>query len=88
VTPSDPLPVVERALSAYGIRWLVVEREYLLPAYLPILTGTSRPRWLSEPVVVVPAESTPAATVDPALEGFPRAALFAVCLEPSDMRCR
>jgi hypothetical protein len=89
VTPNDPLPVVEQALRGYGIRWLVVERDYLLPAYVPLLTGQSRPAWLSGPVVVVTDDpgARPAA-LDPAVAGAPRAALYAVCLEPGDDRCR
>ena len=55
VTPNDPLPVVEQALRAYGIRWLALERPHLVPALRPLLAGTERPAWLSRPVVVVPA---------------------------------
>ena len=32
VTPDDPLPVIEEALRRYDIRWLVLERDHLVPA--------------------------------------------------------
>ena len=63
------------------------------------LTGEVRPAWLSEPVLVVPADVAADAgeegagqaedtvvTAD-ALADAPRAALYAVCLEPDDPRC-
>jgi hypothetical protein len=96
VTPDDPLPVVESALRAYGIRWLILERDHIVPSLAPLLAGDDRPAWLSEPVLVVAAttsttSSTPGSG-DPAaaaaLAALPRAALFAVCLEPADERCR
>ena len=88
ITPNDPIDVVERALTSYGIRWLVVERDYILPAFVPILTGDSRPPWLSGPLVVVPDPPDAVLELDPRLEGAPLAALYAVCFEPADTRCR
>lgn len=76
VTPDDPLPVVETALRAYDIRWLVLERDHITSALAPVLTGEVRPAWLSEPVLMVPDSRGPA-----------RAALYAVCLSTSDDRC-
>jgi hypothetical protein len=57
----------------------------MVPALAPILRGEERPAWLSEPLVVVP----PLQDADDA-DGqvpLPRAALYAVCLEPGDDRC-
>ncbi len=76
VTPDDPLPVVESALRAYDVRWLVLERDHITSALAPVLTGDVRPAWLSEPVLTVPEQDRP-----------PRAALYAVCLSTSDDRC-
>jgi hypothetical protein len=89
VTPNDPLFVVRRALRLYEVRWLVLERTHLVPSLAPILAGTQRPSWISRPVVVVPAEGSASATsrTTPG-PPLPEAALFAVCLEPSDTRCR
>ena len=87
VTPDDPLPVIEQALRAYGIRWLVLERDHLVPALIPVLRGEVRPDWLSEPILVVPAAPDAPAGQAPDASSLPRAVLHAVCLEPSDLRC-
>jgi 4-amino-4-deoxy-L-arabinose transferase-like glycosyltransferase len=99
ITPNDPLPVVEEALRAYQIRWLVLEKGYLLPSLVPLLTAEQRPAWLSAPIVSVPSAAVaigsppPAgappggATGDPRLAAAPAAALYAVCLAPTDPRC-
>jgi 4-amino-4-deoxy-L-arabinose transferase-like glycosyltransferase len=84
VTPDDPLPVVEEALRLYGVRWLALEGGHITSFLWPVLSGETRPDWLSEPLVLVPPlpdeEDEDAVPV-------PRAALYAVCLEPEDDRC-
>ena len=82
-TPYDPLPVVEQAAARYGVRWLILEKAYIVPALEPVLAGTVRPAWLSKPLASVPAapgDSGPLASA-------PQAALYAVCLSPADTRC-
>ena len=79
VTPDDPLAVIEQTARAYGIRWLALERNHIVPALAPVLTGDLRPAWLSEAVEVYRAA--------PATDGIPQAALYAVCLAPADVRC-
>jgi 4-amino-4-deoxy-L-arabinose transferase-like glycosyltransferase len=89
VTPNDPLPVVEQAVRAYDIRWLVLERDHLVPALAPLLAGTERPAWLSAPKVVVPGRPDRRATASSVEQArMPAAALYAVCTEPADTRCR
>jgi 4-amino-4-deoxy-L-arabinose transferase-like glycosyltransferase len=91
VTPDDPLPVVEEALRLYGVRWLALEGGHVTAGLRPVLAAEERPAWLSEPLVLVPASPPPGAEdgadADPGTEPLPRAALFAVCLEPADTRC-
>ena len=92
VTPNDPLPTIETAMRAYGIRWLVLESAAIVPALQPVLTGAIRPDWLSRPVAVVSAPGRTQAVTGSesgfALAGStPAAALFAVCLAPPDTRC-
>jgi hypothetical protein len=90
ITPNDPLPVVEEVLRAYDIRWLVLEKGYILPALVPLLTGETRPAWLSAPVVAVPAVPDPAGPppgMDARLVAAPAATLFAVCFDSADGRC-
>ncbi len=83
VTPNDPLPVVEEALRAYGVRWLVLERAHLVPAMAPLLLGETRPVWLSAPILTSGrVEASP--TGGPASDAV---VLYAVCLEPGDTRC-
>jgi hypothetical protein len=75
MSPADPLPVVEQAAAAYDVRWLVLERSQIVPSLEPVLDGTAHPGWLSAPIV----SSTQGGQV--------AAALYAVCLTPSDVRC-
>lgn len=77
VTPNDPLPVVEGALRAYGVRWLALERSQIVGSLQPLFLGEVVPPWLSPPVAVAVDEL-----------GEISAALFAVCLAPDDERCR
>ena len=96
VTPDDPLPVIEEALRAYDIRWLVLERNHLVAALVPVLVGDIRPAWLSRPILTVTAVTLPdeprgGTEIPPAdgrAAGAPAAALYAVCLAPTDTRCQ
>jgi 4-amino-4-deoxy-L-arabinose transferase-like glycosyltransferase len=78
VTPDDPLPVIEQAAQAYGIRWLALEREHIVPALGPVLAGELHPAWLSAVPVVSQARVS---------DGALTAAVFAVCLSADDNRC-
>ncbi len=88
VTPNDPLPVVEQALRVYDVRWLVLERDHLVPALAPLLEGAARPSWLSAPrVVVQTGERAEVAATGPTGRAMPPAAMYAVCFDPGDERC-
>jgi hypothetical protein len=90
VTPNDPLPVIEDAMRAYDIRWLVLEKAQIVPALEPVLTGEVRPSWLSRPVAIVPGSGNSSlATAGPAVVDVSGAAgaLFAVCFAADDDRC-
>ena len=54
VIPNDPLPVIEQAARAYGVRWLVLERNGVVPALAPLLAGATPPGWLGPPAFVLP----------------------------------
>jgi Dolichyl-phosphate-mannose-protein mannosyltransferase len=88
VTPFDDLDTIEQAMRDYNVRWLVLERGQIVPALEPVLTGASRPSWLSQPVAVVPGAQSAVATTGPVPTGVPDGAIYAVCLEPSDTRCQ
>jgi hypothetical protein len=78
VSPDDPLPVIEEAARAYGIRWLSLEHAHIVKALAPVLLGQERPAWLSAPIATVAGTTA---------DGAPAAALYAVCLTPDDTRC-
>ncbi len=85
VTPDDPLDVVESAMKAYDIRWLVLERDHIVASLVPILSGAERPAWLSAPKLVVNDDTPTGAGAS--VPTLPRAALYAVCFDPTDTRC-
>lgn len=90
VTPDDPLPTIEAALRLYDVRWLALEGAHTVEALQPVIRGEEWPEWLSEPLVVtppLPLTERELAELEGA-EPAPRAALFAVCLTPTDERCR
>jgi hypothetical protein len=76
VTPDDPLPVIEDALRTYDVRWLVLERAHIVSSLIPVMKNETRPAWLSAPVFSLSSGAP-----------IPHAALYAVCLEPADLRC-
>jgi 4-amino-4-deoxy-L-arabinose transferase-like glycosyltransferase len=53
VLVNDPLETVEAVARAYGIRWLVLDRDDSVESVAPILDGQTRPPWLGEPVLSV-----------------------------------
>jgi 4-amino-4-deoxy-L-arabinose transferase-like glycosyltransferase len=87
VTNADGLPVIEAALRAYEVRWLLLESRSIVPALAPVLTGSVRPSWLSDPVAVVAAQPGATTGRDTGSAAIPAGALFAVCLTTADTRC-
>jgi hypothetical protein len=77
VSPNDPIDTIRDVADAYRIEWLILERDSIVAAVAPVLTGTSRPAWIGSPALTIPAADG----------GVPRAALYPVCLSPSDPRC-
>jgi hypothetical protein len=53
VLVNDPIETVEQVATAYGIDWLVVDREDSVRAMAPLLDGGPRPTWLGEPILAV-----------------------------------
>jgi hypothetical protein len=91
ITPNDPLPVIEDAMRAYNVRWLVLESSAIVPALEPVLAGDVHPEWLSRPVAVVPASGTALASTGTSPvstdTGAAAGVLYAVCLQSTDTRC-
>ena len=88
VTPYDDLATIEDAMRAYNVRWLVLERDQIVPALEPVLAGAVKPDWLSRPVAIVDGQPAALATTGPAQGAVPDGALFAVCLTAGDTRCQ
>jgi len=78
VSPNDPIDTIRDVADAYRIEWLIVERVSLVAALEPVLRGTERPSWIGSPILTIPAGDG----------GPPRAAVYPVCLSPSDPRCQ
>ena len=84
VTPADSLPTVEETMRSYEVRWLILDRDNIMPALVPILAGEVHPAWLSRPLAEI---NTPAPGSEAAGEVMPQGAVYAVCLAPDDSRC-
>jgi hypothetical protein len=82
VTVSDPIDVVGQVGKAYGIRWLVLERDHIVDSLGPVLKGTERPSWIGAPVWTL-RDSPP----ENAEDTYPDIALYPLCFEPGDTRC-
>ncbi|MGC8634292.1 MAG: hypothetical protein ACP5VP_06455 [Candidatus Limnocylindrales bacterium] len=65
VIPNDPLPVIEQAARAYGVRWLILERNGAVPALAPLLSGAAPPDWLGPPAFVLSGASPAEAVIYP-----------------------
>ena len=82
VTVSDPIDVVGQVGKAYGIRWLVLERDHIVDSLGPVLKGTERPSWIGAPVWTL--RDSPPENAD---DTYPDIALYPLCFEPGDTRC-
>jgi dolichyl-phosphate-mannose-protein mannosyltransferase len=78
VTPNDPIETIESVARAYGTRWLILERDDIVPALAPVLLGQARPAWIGAPVFERSSQARPGADI----------ALYPVCVSPGDGRCR
>jgi len=77
VTTNDPLPTERNIADAYGIPWLVLERDDVASSMAPVLDGSERPSWIGRPIYVEPAADG----------GAPDVAVYPICLSPADQRC-
>jgi hypothetical protein len=77
VSPNDPIETDHEVAVAYKVEWLILERDSIVKSLAPVLAGQLRPAWIGPPVLSIPAADG----------GIPRAALYPVCLSPSDQRC-
>ena len=76
VTTNDSIDVEQQIAQAYGLRWLVLERDDVASSMVGVLQG-QRPSWIGAPVFTVPASDG----------GPPELALYPVCTTSGDARC-
>ncbi len=79
VTTNDPLDTEREIAAAYRISWLVLERDEISTSMAAVLEGRERPAWIGPPVFTIVSSDTES--------GVPRAAIYPICLSPSDTRC-
>ena len=59
---NDPLDTIHQVARAYGIQWLVLERDDGVAALGPVLDGDAA-AWIGPPIVTIPGPTgAPAAT--------------------------
>ena len=85
VTPTDSLDTIRQVAGDYNIRWLVLERAFIVKSMIPVIELTDRPAWIGAPIFDIPYKG--ALTGDPAVDGAPALAIFPVCTQPGDRRC-
>ncbi len=85
VTPTDSIDILREVAVDYHIRWLVLERAFIVAPMVPVLEATNRPAWIGPPVFSLPYEGPQ--TGDPVVDGAPRLAIYPVCTRANDPRC-
>jgi hypothetical protein len=78
VSPDDPIDTIRAVADGYDIRWLVIERSATVEAFGPILVDDRRPNWIGPAAYTVPSTNA----------GPPVLALYPVCFDADDQRCR
>ena len=86
MTPTDSLDVLERIAIDYNVRWLILQRAYIVDPLVPVIEGRSRPTWIGLPVFTI--DYTGRATGDPIVDATPALAIYPVCTQPIDLRCQ
>jgi hypothetical protein len=87
VTPTDSLDVIHQVVVDYHIRWLVLERAFIVKSMIPVIELTNRPAWIGAPIPGGMVPYTGPTTGDPVVDGTPALAIFPVCTEAGDTRC-
>jgi 4-amino-4-deoxy-L-arabinose transferase-like glycosyltransferase len=61
--PTSDLTVIEQALKAYHVHWLILERQHIVASMVPILTGQAVPPWSMTPVLTIPQVDNPTSKI-------------------------
>jgi len=85
MTPDDSLDVIHRVATAYGVRWLVLQRSQIVAAMAPVLESKGRPAWIGPQIYALPYDGPK--TGDSVADAAPAMAVYPVCTTASDTRC-
>ena len=85
MTPDDSLDVIHRVATAYGVRWLVLQRSQIVAAMAPVLESKGRPAWIGPQIYALPYDGPK--TGDSVADAAPAMAVYPVCTTTSDTRC-
>lgn len=85
MTPTDSLDVLHEIAIDYNIRWLVLQRAYIVDPLVPVIEAQARPSWIGRPTFTIPYTGKP--TGDPLVDGAPALAIYPVCTQAGDGRC-
>jgi hypothetical protein len=85
MTTTDSLDVLEKIAVDYNVRWLILQRAYIVDPLIPVIEGQSRPTWIGLPVFTIPYTGRPSG--DPIVDATPALAIYPVCTQPGDTRC-
>ena len=85
MTPTDSLDVLYEIAVDYNIRWLVLQRAYIVDPLVPVIEAQARPSWIGIPTFTIPYTGKP--TGDPLVDAAPALAIYPVCTQPGDTRC-
>lgn len=85
MTPTDSLEIIHTVAVDYGVRWLILERAYIVDPLVPVIESIERPAWIGKPIYSAPYEGPP--TGNRLVDGAPALAIYPVCTAAADLRC-
>ena len=85
MTPTDSIDVIHEVAVDYHVRWLILQRAYIVDSMVPVIEGTVHATWLGPPAFTIANTGRP--TGDPLVDGAPALAIYPVCTQPGDTRC-
>ena len=85
MTTTDSLDVLHEIAVDYNVRWLILQRAYIVDPLVPVIEGQTRPAWIGLPTFTIPYTGKP--TGDRLVDAAPALAMYPVCTQPGDTRC-
>jgi hypothetical protein len=85
MTTTDSLDVIRQVAADYHVRWLILERAYIVDAFVPVIESLVRPAWIGPPLFSIAYKG--ARTGNATVDGAPALAVYPVCTVVGDTRC-